>query len=84
MGTSLELDACGEQRGSTGVAELPGDAAALSQQPDTAALAQGIPCRVLALFISSCTHQTIMFKKQHSYKTPAVCFFQCHSGLLIV
>lgn len=59
-------------------------AAALSQQPDTAAPAQGIPCRVLALFISSCTHQTIMFKNQHSYKTPAVCFFQCHSGLLIV
>lgn len=60
----LEVDSYGEQRGNTGVTDLPGDAPALSWQPDTSALAQGISCRVLTLFFRSYTHQTIMFKKE--------------------
>lgn len=69
------LDACGEHRGSTGVTELPGDACALSWQPDTSAPAQGISCRVPTVFVRSYTHPTIMFKKQHSYKSPVVRVF---------
>lgn len=55
--------------------ELPGDARALSWQSDTSALAQGIAFRVLTLLIRSYTHQAVIFKKQHSYKSPAVWFF---------
>lgn len=47
----LKLGARGEQRGNTGVAELPGDAPALSWQPDTSALTRGISCRMLTLFV---------------------------------
>lgn len=73
----LEVDSYGEQRGNTGVTDLPGDAPALSWQPDTSALAQGIRASLVG-----CLHCSLgltltkpLCSKKNSYKSPVVLFF---------